>query len=278
MHGGGTGTARNRPGACRDAASAGHARAPGVGPASQARAPDACSGAPRGRARRDALTGVVVQDLAGGGRAALACAALVRKVAVYAGRLAVLLPGDLLVYAALPGSRPRSPDPGADPAASTTEPGHGRRPGARARAGAAARRAGDAATAAAAGGAGGTALRYTLAARIAGRLECNLLVATDRHLVLCQAREGRVPGLPRPVRCASASGDRRARAQGRRGRSTRAGGVRARSADAAWCAAGRRWAARPCAARACPPGAPAFWQEARTPCPPRRQQHQTTAM
>ncbi len=246
MHGGGTGTARNRPGACRDAASAGHARAPGVGPASQARAPDACSGAPRGRARRDALTGVVVQDLAGGGRAALACAALVRKVAVYAGRLAVLLPGDLLVYAALPGSRPRSPDPGADPAASTTEPGHGRRPGARARAGAAARRAGDAAAAAAAGGAGGVTLGYTLAARIAGRLECNLLVATDQHLVLCQARRARAPRLPAPT-ARPLPGQESARAQRLQGCIMRAGGGHARFADVAQCVAVQGRAALRCA-------------------------------
>ncbi|KAK9825902.1 hypothetical protein WJX81_003715 [Elliptochloris bilobata] len=77
-------------------------------------------------ASRATMTDIVVQDLAYDARAMIACGALVRKVAVYARRLAVLLPGRLL------------------------------------------------------------ALHYTLVARVDRQLECNLLVATDQHLVLCQ--------------------------------------------------------------------------------------------
>ena len=233
-----------------------------------ARAPGACSGARRGRARRDALTGVVVQDLAGGGRAALACAALVRKVAVYAGRLAVLLPGDLLVYAALPGGRPRSPDPGADRAASAARPGDGRRPGARVGTGTAAGRACDVAA--------GGALRYTLAARIAGRLECNLLVATDRHLVLCQARRGRAARRPaRPLR--AHFGNRRVHAQRHRGHHT------GRRPACALCRRGlaRGWAGPGCAALRCARETArrtGLLAGARPPCPPGRQQQQTADM
>lgn len=177
------------------------------------------------------MTHVVVQDLAADARVArLACGALVRKVAVYARRLAVLLPTCMLVYSLRGSGAGGDPEP--DPsdleggsAAWNAWSSAGRaasRCGGRLEAdelgqvapsgrgagwsGSAPGRvsegplglatleppgcAGGGARALLSAGQGqaGAALRYALVARIERTLECNLLVATDQHLVLCQAR------------------------------------------------------------------------------------------
>lgn len=212
------------------------------------------------------MTQVVVQDLAGDARLTLRCHALVRKVAVYARRLAILLPGSLLVYslpdrpATLSSAGPPSgmaqnptnglarvggmmdPDPAqpggglwrggmhrssaggsggglgggswghpggdrADHAGAwavlaggrSSHPPGNRRPstghtGGGGTPGGGCEPWGGRDRAGAAGGRGaegrrsdGECMQYSLAARIDRRLECNLLVATDCHLVLCQA-------------------------------------------------------------------------------------------
>lgn len=176
------------------------------------------------------MTDVVVQDLAADARAArLRCGALVRKVAVYARRLAVLLPGCMLVYSLRSSGASGDPEPDPDleggSAAWTARSSAGRaasrcdgnaeahdlglavsgRRGAEGSGGAPGRVSegplGGATLGLAAGpgrsarallsagqGRAGEALRYALVARIERKLECNLLVATDQHLVLCQAR------------------------------------------------------------------------------------------
>ena len=48
--------------------------------------------------RRAGMTAVAVRDLASGARATVECGAMVQKVAVYTGRLAVQLSGQVLVY------------------------------------------------------------------------------------------------------------------------------------------------------------------------------------
>lgn len=157
-------------------------------------------------AYRDAMTDVVVQHLVTEQRVRIKCRDYVRKIAVYKDRLAVQLPDKVIVYELPP------PPPSASPTAATTAAAAGgAAPSSSAALSAdayqllltdasedtsvaAAAASGGGAGAGTTAGAGSTAivdsphavsLAYRIRDRIMGSLDCNLLVVTSTHVVLC---------------------------------------------------------------------------------------------
>jgi len=117
---------------------------------------------------RDAMTDVVVQHLVTEQRVRIKCRDYVKKIAVYRDRLAVHLPDRIIVYELPP------------PAGAAGAGGSG---------GGGAGGAASPAAAAAASNEADYNMAYRVKDRIFAALECNLLVVTSRHVILCQERK-----------------------------------------------------------------------------------------